>query len=145
MDEPEFVATHTPPSEGRRRNMQANRRRDTKPEKAIRSLLHARGLRYRCDFRIDVPSGRVRPDIVFTRRRIAVFVDGCFWHSCPAHGAPPRTNARYWVPKLARNVQRDLRNTEALTSAGWTVIRIWEHEDAFVASSQIEAIVRASS
>jgi DNA mismatch endonuclease (patch repair protein) len=115
--------------------MQANRRRDTVPELALRSVLHAAGYRYRCDYRIDLVSGRrVRPDIVFTRRRIAIFVDGCFWHSCPQHGVSPRTNASYWGPKLAGNRARDARNTVELGEAGWTVLRIWEHEsieDAF--------------
>ncbi|WP_307293687.1 very short patch repair endonuclease [Microbacterium natoriense] len=129
------------PTPGRRRNMQANRRRDTKPERAIRSLLHAEGFRYRCDLRIDLAAGRVRPDIVFTRRRIAVFVDGCFWHCCPVHGAPPRVNTSYWAPKLQRNVERDARNTRMLETEGWTVIRIWEHEDPQVAAFRIGAAV----
>lgn len=130
------------PTAGRRRNMQANRRRDTKPEQAIRSLLHAEGLRYRCDFRIDLAAGRVRPDIVFTRRRVVVFVDGCFWHSCPVHGVPPRTNTSYWGPKLQRNIERDLQNTQMLEAEGWTVIRIWEHEDPQVAASRVASTVR---
>ena len=116
-------------SAGRRRNMQANRRRDTRPELALRSALHRAGYRYRCDLRIDLPEGRVRPDIVFTRKRVAVFVDGCFWHSCPEHGSRPSVNQSYWSPKLARTVERDARNTRSLEDAGWTVIRIWEHED----------------
>lgn len=114
-------------SAGRRRNMQANRRRDTKPELALRSALHRSGFRYRCDYRIDLPGGRARPDIVFTRRRVAVFVDGCFWHCCPEHGSQPSVNQTYWSPKLAGNVKRDLRNTKLLQEAGWTVLRIWEH------------------
>ena len=114
--------------------MQANRRRDTKPEIALRSALHRAGFRYRCDLRIDLPGGRVRPDIVFTRRKVAVFVDGCFWHCCPEHGSKPAVNQGYWSPKLARNVERDTRNTALLQEAVWTVLRIWEHvpvEDAF--------------
>lgn len=113
---------------GRRRNMQANRRRDTKPELALRSALHRAGFRYRVDYRIDFPGGRVRPDIVFTRKRIAVFVDGCFWHCCPEHGSRPSINQSYWSPKLTRNAERDARNTELLREADWTVLRIWEHE-----------------
>ncbi|REJ05126.1 very short patch repair endonuclease [Microbacterium bovistercoris] len=120
-------AVQLPPTAGRRRNMQANRRRDTGPELALRSALHAAGYRYRCDFRIDLPGGRVRPDIVFTRRKLAVFVDGCFWHSCPLHGSQPRVNQSYWSPKLARNAERDRTNTRLLEESGWTVIRIWEH------------------
>lgn len=110
--------------------MQANRRRDTKPELALRSALHRAGLRYRCDLRIDLPGGkRVRPDVVFTLRRIAVFVDGCFWHSCPEHGRAPSSNTGYWSPKLARNRERDRENSALLRAAGWTVIRLWEHEE----------------
>lgn len=109
--------------------MKANRRRDTKPELALRRLLHAAGYRYRVDYRIDLPGGsRVRPDIVFTKRKVAVFVDGCFWHGCPEHGTRPKTNQGYWGPKLARNVERDRHNTQHLESAGWTVVHVWEHE-----------------
>lgn len=114
---------------GRRRNMQANRRRDTGPEMALRRALHRAGHRYRCDLRIDLPDGRrVRPDIVFSRRRVAVFVDGCFWHCCPEHGRQPSINGSYWSPKLERNRQRDRQNTEALVQAGWRVVRVWEHQ-----------------
>lgn len=130
-------------SEGRRRNMQANRRRDTKPELALRSALHRAGFRYRCDLRIDLPGGRVRPDIVFTRKRIAVFVDGCFWHCCPEHGSQPSVNQSYWSPKLARNAERDARNTELLTDAGWEVVRVWEHEDISSAFGRVSAAVTA--
>lgn len=128
---------------GRRRNMQANRRRDTKPELRLRSLLHALGLRYRCDYRIDLESGtRVRPDIVFTRRRVAVFIDGCFWHGCPEHGGQPKRNPDYWSLKLRGNRERDQRNTHALVSAGWVVLRFWEHEAPEAAARQIELAVR---
>lgn len=132
-------------SEGRRRNMQANRRRDTRPELALRSALHRAGFRYRCDFRIDLPAGRVRPDVVFTRKRVAVFVDGCFWHCCPEHGSKPSVNQSYWSPKLARNVERDARNTAWLTDAGWTVVRIWEHEDIVSAMEQVTAALRLAA
>ena len=125
----------------RRNNMQANRRRDSKPELAVRSLLHAAGLRYRSDFRLVFDDESVRPDIVFTRRRVAVFVDGCFWHSCPLHGATPRTNVQYWEPKLARNRERDARNTRVLQDAGWAVIRIWEHEDPHDAARRVMDVV----
>ena len=129
-------------SEGRRHNMQANRRRNTRPELALRSALHRAGFRYRCDFRIDLPGGRVRPDIVFTRKRVAVFFDGCFWHCCPEHGSKPSVNQSYWSPKLARNVERDARNTVWLTEAGWTVVRIWEHEDVASAMERVAAALR---
>ncbi len=121
-------------SSGRRRNMQANRHRDTKPELALRSALHRAGFRYRVDYRIALPGGRVRPDIVF--------VDGCFWHCCPEHGSQPSVTQAYWSPKLARNVERDVRNTELLRETGWTVLRIWEHVSAEAAFGLVRAAVR---
>lgn len=123
--------------------MQANRRKDTKPELAVRTLLHAAGLRYRCDLRLTIGERSVRPDIVFTRRRVAVFIDGCFWHSCPLHGAAPRKNSSYWDPKLARNRERDAANNESLKAAGWIVVRAWEHTPPEeVASEVAEAVAR---
>ena len=108
--------------------MRANRRTDTKPELALRRELHRRGYRYRKDYRLDLIDGRrVRPDVVFTARKVAVFVDGCFWHACPDHGTKPKNNEWYWSPKLQRNTERDQLNNDALTTAGWTVIRLWEH------------------
>lgn len=112
---------------GRAANMRGNRRADTKPEMALRSALHAMGYRYRKDFRLDLPLRRVRPDIAFTSRRVAVFVDGCFWHACPQHGSAPKSNEWYWSPKLAKNVERDRAADAALEQAGWTVVRLWEH------------------
>ncbi|MGW4929697.1 very short patch repair endonuclease [Agromyces sp. NPDC004153] len=111
----------------RRRNMQANRRRDTAPERALRSLLFAEGFRYRCDFRVDLEGVRARPDIAFPRAKVAIFVDGCFWHGCPEHFTEPRRNTDYWRPKLERNRARDRAQTVALETAGWRVIRVWEH------------------
>jgi len=116
-----------PLSPGRSANMKANRRRDTKPELALRSALHAMGYRYRKDLRLDLPRRRVRPDIAFTSRKVAVFVDGCFWHACPDHGSKPKNNEWYWSPKLAKNVERDRAADAALAEAGWTVVRLWEH------------------
>ena len=116
-----------PATPGRSANMKANRRTDTKPELALRAVLHALGYRYRKDFRLDLPARRVRPDIAFTSRKVAVFVDGCFWHACPEHGSKPKSNEWYWSPKLARNVERDRAADEALAQAGWRVIRLWEH------------------
>ena len=107
--------------------MRSNRRTDTKPELALRTALHAKGYRYRKDLRLDLPLRRVRPDIAFTSRKVAVFVDGCFWHACPDHGSKPKNNDWYWSPKLARNVERDHAVNEALAQAGWTVVRLWEH------------------
>ncbi|HXP21666.1 MAG TPA: very short patch repair endonuclease [Streptosporangiaceae bacterium] len=126
-----------PSSAGRSANMRANRRTDTGPELALRRALHGRGYRYRKDHRLDLAPGvRVRPDIVFTARKVAVFVDGCFWHCCPEHGTQPAANTWYWAPKLRRNIERDRAADEALGQAGWTVIRLWEHEslDAAVAA-----------
>jgi DNA mismatch endonuclease, patch repair protein len=108
--------------------MRAIRRADTKPETALRSALHRQGYRFRKDLRLDLaPGTRVRPDIAFTGRRVAVFVDGCFWHACPDHGRPPAVNDWYWSPKLRRTVERDRAADAALTEAGWRVVRVWEH------------------
>src|SRR4051812_34004925 len=82
------------------RSMQSNRRRDTLPELRLRSALHSRGYRFRVDYRVDIGGRRPRPDIAFTRLKLAVFVDGCFWHCCPEHGRPPLSNKGYWGPKL---------------------------------------------
>ena len=125
-----------PATPGRSANMRANRRTDTKPELALRRALHKLGYRYRKDHRLDLEARRVRPDIAFTARRVAVFVDGCFWHACPEHGSKPKNNDWYWTPKLLRNVERDRAADEALAAEGWCVVRIWEHEplDAAVAA-----------
>jgi DNA mismatch endonuclease (patch repair protein) len=121
--------------------MQGNRRADTKPELALRSALHALGYRYRKDFRIDLPQRRVRPDIAFTRRKVAVFVDGCFWHACPEHGSQPKNNEWYWSPKLRKNVERDRAADDALTQAGWTVVRLWEHVPIDAAVTAVVKVV----
>src|SRR4051794_10611396 len=105
--------------------MQGNRGRDTRPEIAVRSALHRRGLRFR-KHRRPIADIRCEADIVFPRERIAVFVDGCFWHGCPRHGRVPRTNRDYWEVKLAANVRRDQLNTARLEQAGWAVVRVWE-------------------
>ena len=118
-----------PSSPGRSANMAAIRRRDTRPELALRRALHGRGYRYRKDLRLDLDSGaRVRPDIVFTARRVAVFVDGCFWHACPKHSNLPVNNRPFWRRKLSTNKKRDLLVIRTLRKTGWTVLRIWEHE-----------------
>ncbi|WP_081622573.1 very short patch repair endonuclease [Jongsikchunia kroppenstedtii] len=127
-------------SEGSRRSMQSNRRRDTQPEVRVRRLLHAAGLRYRVDF---APlGGRRRADIVFTRRQIAVFIDGCYWHGCPEHATLPKRNADYWLPKLKRNIERDRETDASLRAAGWQVLRFWEHEDPDAVSSSIIDSIR---
>jgi DNA mismatch endonuclease (patch repair protein) len=133
-------------SPGRSRNMAAIRRADTKPEVAIRSALHRAGHRFRKDMRLDLGHVKPRPDIVFTRAKVAVFVDGCFWHACPDHSKPPARNAEYWGPKLAGNVERDRRQDEALEADGWTVVRIWEHEPTTNAIAAVKtALVAARS
>ena len=96
----------------------------------MRRLLHKAGLRYRVDYPIRVNGRRVRPDVVFTRRRVAVFLDGCFWHGCPLHCRVPASNRDYWVAKIERNRDRDGRTTAALEAAGWQVVRAWEHEES---------------
>jgi DNA mismatch endonuclease, patch repair protein len=112
------------------------KRRDTAPELLLRRELHSRGLRYRVDAPLPgLP--RRRADVLFSRARIAVFVDGCFWHSCPEHGTSPANNAAWWREKLARNVARD-RSTDAhLETLGWAVLRFWEHDDMSAAASQV--------
>ena len=120
-----------------RRVMQGNRKVDTKPEVRLRSALHASGFRFRKSLRIHAGEAAVTADIVFSRARVAVFIDGCFWHSCPRHGMLPKTNSTYWKAKLSRNVQRDARVRAALREAGWTIIRVWEHESTGLAVRRI--------
>ncbi len=125
--------------------MRANRRTGTKPEVALRTALHRLGYRYRKDFKLDLGSMRVRPDIVFTARKVAVFVDGCFWHVCPEHGRQPTTNEWYWAPKLRRNIARDDAANTALAEAGWTVIRLWEHETLEHAVTAVTSVLTGGS
>jgi DNA mismatch endonuclease, patch repair protein len=120
--------------------MAANRRRDTGPELRLRSALHRIGLRFRVDMPIAVEGRRpIRPDIAFTRARLAVFLDGCFWHGCPVHGSSPVTNSAYWNPKLARTRERDAQADQLLREAGWAVVRIWEHEPTEEAQQRVVA------
>ncbi|MFE4357558.1 very short patch repair endonuclease [Kitasatospora sp. NPDC056800] len=119
-----------------RANMQANRGRDTGPELALRSLVHARGLRYRVDVR-PILEIRRRADLVFAKDRVAVFVDGCFWHGCPEHSRPAKKNAEAWSLKIAGNRARDAETNSLLRAAGWTVIRVWEHDDFGAAAKKI--------
>jgi DNA mismatch endonuclease (patch repair protein) len=131
-----------PGSEGRSRNQRAIKRSDTKPEVRLRSELHARGLRFRKDYRLVLADGtKARPDVVFTRAKVAVFYDSCFWHACPSHGRRPAVNEWYWTPKLARTVERDAQTTAALRASGWIVIRMWEHEDLHEAVERISTSV----
>jgi DNA mismatch endonuclease Vsr len=122
--------------------MRGNRSKNTTPEMKLRSLLHRRGLRYRVDSP-PVPEIRRRADVVFSRERVAVFVDGCFWHGCPEHYRPSTKNIAFWEEKLVTNRLRDAQTNEALAAAGWTVIRVWEHESILGAADRIEAAVRS--
>jgi DNA mismatch endonuclease, patch repair protein len=117
--------------------MRRTGRRDTAAELAIRRELHRRGYRYRVDQR---PSDRMRTraDILFTRWRVAVFVDGCFWHGCPEHGTAPKANAVWWREKITANIARDRRADAALAAEGWLVVRIWEHEEIPNAVARVE-------
>ena len=117
--------------------MRGNRSTDTRPERLLRSALHRRGYRFRKSYRIAFDGGSVRADIAFPKRRLAVFVDGCFWHQCPWHGNVPRANSTYWATKLARNVERDKRVSRALEDNGWRVVRIWEHVQCADAADQV--------
>jgi DNA mismatch endonuclease (patch repair protein) len=139
---PAFPRLIAPPasSPAVRAVMQSNRASGTMPELALRSELHRRGLRYRVHHE-PVSGLRCRADIVFSRPRIAVFVDGCFWHRCPLHGTSPQSNAPYWQVKLDRNVARDKRNDTALAAAGWIVVRVWEHEKVEDAADRIATLV----
>ncbi|WP_255398242.1 very short patch repair endonuclease [Mycobacterium sp. E2238] len=129
----------TSPSAVRSRNMAAVKRANTKPEVQLRSALHLIGYRFRKDFPIRVNRRLVRPDVAFTKVRVAVFIDGCFWHMCPTHGEIPATNVGFWRHKLEGNASRDREQTRLLTDAGWTVVRIWEHEPLESAVAQVEA------
>lgn len=130
-----------PPTAATRSRMMKQRQRDTKPEIALRSAMHARGWRYRVDF-APLPAQRRRADMVFTRERVAVFVDGCFWHRCPDHGTIPQNNRDWWITKLEGNVSRDLDTDARLVTAGWGVMRFWEHEGTSDAVSKLEAVLR---
>jgi DNA mismatch endonuclease (patch repair protein) len=123
--------------------MRANRKIDTKPELLLRRALYRAGVRYRVNLRIKAEGGPVRPDVTFPRRRLAVFVDGCFWHRCPEHGLLPKSNTQYWAPKLNMNVVRDQSVNERLSRGGWSVIRVWEHEDPSEAASRVLAAYRS--
>lgn len=121
--------------------MQANRGRDTKPEMAVRRAAHAAGLRFRVDYRPIRDLNR-RADLVFTRAKVAVFVDGCFWHGCPTHHTVAKSNSAFWAQKVSRNRARDAETDRLLRDAGWTVIRAWEHEPAEDVVDRILASVR---
>jgi DNA mismatch endonuclease (patch repair protein) len=123
-----------------RASMRANRGRDTRPELALRRAVFALGLRYRVSRR-PIPSLRRTADLVFTRQRIAVFLDGCFWHGCPKHHSVAVTNADYWSAKVQANMARDRDTDRRLAEAGWIVLRIWEHEDPGAAAQHVRETV----
>ncbi|WP_460302342.1 very short patch repair endonuclease [Actinocorallia aurea] len=122
--------------------MQSNKGRDTKPELALRRAVHAMGLRYRVSTR-PIPTLRRTADLVFPRVKVAVFMDGCFWHGCPDHHTRSVTNAPYWSEKVETNRARDAETTRVLTEAGWTVLRFWEHEDPQEAATRVVTTVRS--
>lgn len=127
--------------------MRANKGRDTKPELALRSAVHALGLRYRVSTR-PIREIRRTADLVFSRAKVAVFLDGCFWHGCPDHHTVAVTNGEFWAKKVEENRMRDRDTDRKLADAGWLTIRVWEHEDPAVAARRIRdevAARRASS
>lgn len=127
--------SHRPEPKSRTVSEQMSRmpREGTGPELALRRILHRRGLRYRVNYS-ELPGS---PDIAFTRARLAVFVDGCFWHGCPRHGTMPKNNREWWRTKIERNRQRDAEKDEALREQGWVPIHVWEHEDPAEAADTI--------
>jgi DNA mismatch endonuclease (patch repair protein) len=122
------------------RRMRCARRRDTTPELALRSRLHRLGLRYRVDIS-PLPGLRRRADLLFPRARVAVFVDGCFWHGCPIHGTWPKANAQWWRSKLEANQRRDHDTDRQLLERGWHVVRIWAHENPDLAAQTVVSVV----
>lgn len=115
------------------------RSKHSSAERALRSALHAEGLRFGLHRRVE----GVAVDIVFPGPRVAVFVDGCFWHGCPIHATLPKTNRKYWLPKLAENRERDRRQTLKIRSGGWKVFRVWEHDCLPVSKRVVSQIVKA--
>lgn len=125
-----------------RSRMQSTPQRDTPGELRIRKQLHAMGLRYSVDAKPLTDSPR-RADILFRRAKVAIFVDGCFWHGCPEHGSWPKANEQFWRAKILSNIQRDADTNDRLRNRGWLVIRIWEHEDPLIAARRIARRVRS--
>lgn len=129
------------PTAQTRRRMRRQRSQNTKPELTLRSELHRRGLRYRLQLRIVEGTFR-RVDIVFTKAKLAIFVDGCFWHSCPEHGTEPSNNRAWWREKLRANALRDEDTNRRLQATGWRVLRVWEHEDMGEIAERVERLVK---
>lgn len=134
MEIPSLTPAPKPLSERVARQLSRMPVKNTGPEVRLRSALHALGLRFRLGSKLPG-----RPDVVLTRARIAVFVDGCFWHACPEHGTTPRNNREWWSAKLERNVERDREKDSALRALGWDVVHVWEHENAVEAAARIRA------
>ncbi|MFF2494183.1 very short patch repair endonuclease [Agromyces sp. NPDC058064] len=132
-----MIQTSWASSDGSRNTMRANRSRDTGPELAIRRLLHSRGRRYRVNFK-PIQGLRRSADVVFTKQRVVVFIDGCFWHGCPVHYVAPKVNAAFWSAKIDANRARDADTTDRFLAEGWCVVRIWEHEAPDIAVALIE-------
>jgi DNA mismatch endonuclease (patch repair protein) len=125
-----------------RRAMQGNRSRDTLPEMRLRRAAHKLGLRYRVNALLPgLPTRRRRADLLFPGVRVAVFLDGCFWHGCPEHHRQPAANSQYWMTKVSRNMERDRETDALLRDAGWTVVRFWEHEDPNTAAESLRRLV----
>lgn len=120
--------------------MRSNTRRDTKPERALRSALFKLGLRYRIDSR-PLPHVNRRADIVFRPVKVAIFMHGCFWHGCPDHCVLPTRNAAFWTDKIQRNKQRDRETLQFLEQAEWIAVTVWEHDDLEAAASEIAQLV----
>ena len=120
--------------------MRSNKGRDTAPEVRLRSAVHRLGLRFRVGMR-PLPGFRRTADLVFTKQRVAVFLDGCFWHGCPEHYTAPVAHSDYWKDKVAANVARDRQTDEQLKEAGWRVVRVWEHEDLDAAAKRIRSLI----
>src|SRR6185436_12692147 len=121
------ISTPKASSAAARLRMRAARQRDTRCEIVLRSLLYRRGLRFRVDW--PFPDTRRRVDVAFISARVAVFVDGCFWHGCPQHATWPKANASWWRAKIESNVLRDLDTNKRVKRQGWVVVRVWEHSD----------------
>jgi DNA mismatch endonuclease (patch repair protein) len=121
--------------------MRANKNKDTKPELRLRSAAHALGLRYRVSAR-PLPTVRRTADLVFAGPKVAVFLDGCFWHGCPDHHRPAKRNSEFWTTKIDGNRKRDRETDRKLVEAGWVPVRIWEHEDPVEAAGRVAEIVR---
>lgn len=139
-DESPLAETSWATSEATRAVMRANRGRDTKPELRLRSLLHRRGLRYRVNGR-PLPSLRRTADVLFPKERVAIFIDGCFWHGCPEHHRPSTKNSAFWRDKILGNQRRDADTNAALNANGWAVVRVWEHEDPAEACERVARVV----